>query len=249
MNPKEIYFFDDYDRFIKCHLDISDTRTVSDYLEWFNSLDNKIWQVVAYQETAEKTQKPHLQCLFYWITHIIPDTKQIRRQIRNKFDYKFKTKNIKETGKSSFSRFDNLKHLNNYKEYITKDQTLVFNNLFTEDQLTLFHANYIKHKTPYQKAKILKKNITQSFLDYIDENIPIPDCLDNVGDVTIDSNFWRKEIIKLCISYLFKENQVRNGSAQLIRGYVLLAFSHLSTGYHPSKSFYNHLIQKVQEII
>jgi hypothetical protein len=183
----------------------------------------KKYPSIVYHEYGEKEAKPHYQGLLGTKN----DTTKFLKNVNDNFRFVFKATG-KLTGMKSFSKeWKSDEHLSNFKDYMTKGNTLVYNTLFNESELNIFKENYLKKK---QEKKLLKDNPqkkSNDFITYIKSKFSRKTAL-NETIIDFKPKYDVDKLIEYTHHYIYGERVGRNGCEYVIRSYCNLAMYHLT---------------------
>lgn len=183
----------------------------------------KKYPSIVYHEYGEKEAKPHYQGLLGVETC---PTKFIKN-LNDNFRFVFKATG-KLTGMKSFSKeWKSDEHLSNFKEYMTKGNSLVYNSLFNESELNIFKENYLKKK---EEKKLLKDNPqkkSKDFITFIKDKFSRKTAL-NETIIDFKPKYDIDKLIEYSHDFVYGKREARNGSEYVIRSYCNLAMYHLT---------------------
>ena len=202
----------------------------------------KKYPSIVYHEYGEKEAKPHYQGLLGTKN----DTTKFLKNINDNFRFVFKATG-KLTGMKSFSKeWKSDEHLSNFKEYMTKGNSLVYNTLFNESELNIFKENYLKKK---EEKKIAKDNPQKKSKDFI-YFIKLKFTRKTAENKLIIDFKPKHDITKLIHythDFIYGNREARNGSEYVIRSYCNLAMYHLTE--ESQDALKNSQTEKVLELL
>lgn len=203
--------------YFKFHMDILPDigRSETSLLQF---LAHSRLQFICYKELGSETGKEHLQGLMKG------DNGELKK-FRNDFRYKYITKTKIPSPAQSWSaiRTKSKEHLENYAGYITKDNQLVKNSLFTVELIESLKLSYRDKQidVPLKKAKKSGENVSECWLSYILEKTSAL-SMDNKR-VPIKEQCSVSSLIKHAREFVMGVKKLRNNSEHVVKNYVMLA--------------------------
>ena len=183
----------------------------------------KKYQCIIYHEHGKEKAKPHYQGLI----GTTKDAYQFTKNLNDSFKYTFKTTG-KLTGLKSFSKeWKSDDHLENFKMYMTKENSLVYNTLFNEKELSEYKEKYLKKKIEIKEKKTNPQKTSKDYITYIKAKFSRKTAL-NETIIDFKPKHDIPKLVDYATDFIYGERTARNGSEYVVRSYVNLAMYHLT---------------------
>ena len=110
---------------------------------------------------------------------------------------------------------------------MTKENSLVYNTLFNEKELSEYKEKYLKKKIEIKEKKTNPQKTSKDYITYIKAKFSRKTAL-NETIIDFKPKHDIPKLVDYATDFIYGERTARNGSEYVVRSYVNLAMYHLT---------------------